>query len=282
MDERIDNYSPQPGASNQQLVIITQLLQAVTTFRHIDELFLWLARTIIQRFDVQVTEFWTMQVNATGQAATELRAIACQDTSLPRHVVGNNRVSAMAEHILREQRHSTLVAVASIFPTHQANLLSRYGLNYCCGYFLGTQPADYDLSSERTSPWSTASSLLFLRHTLPQNLLASIGLILEQTIPIAKNRGILVTAQLPAISSPPQPERDLLELIPRRSQNAELMRSSNPLASSVDIADKQARRLYAAIDGRKNLGELSSITGLNAKEIYAAVQILLTQQRIEL
>ncbi len=60
------------------------------------------------------------------------------------------------------------------------------------------------------------------------------------------------------------------------------MRSSNPLASSVDIADKQAHRLYAAIDGRKNLGELSSITGLNAKEIYAAVQILLSQQRIEL
>ncbi len=131
---------------------------------------------------------------------------------------------------------------------------------------------------------STASSLLFLRHALPQDRLASIGLILEQTIPIARYRGLLVPAQLQAFSSPPQrqPEPDLLELIPRRSHSAELMRSSNPLASSVDIADKQARRLYAAIDGRKNLDELSSITGLNAKEIYAAVQILLTQQRIEL
>ncbi len=190
----------------------------------------------------------------------------------------------MAEHILREQRHLTLVAMASIFPAHQANLLSRYGLNYCCGYFLSTQPTGFDLSSESTSSVSTASSLLFLRHALPQDRLASIGLILEQTIPIAKYRGLLVPAQLQAFSSPPQrqPQPDLLELTPRRSHNAELMRSSNPLASSVDIVDKQARRLYAAIDGRKNVDELSSTTGLNVKEMYAAVQILLVQQRIEL
>jgi len=273
-DERLDNSSSHSGASNQQLAIITQLYNVASTFYHIDELFYWLARTIIQRFDIQVAEFWTTQGNSMG-----LRAIACQDASLPRHVVWNNQISDMAEHILHEQHHLTLVAVVSIFSAHQASLLNRYGLNYCCGYLLNSQPPGY---SKGASSTSTASNLLFFRHAPPQNLLTSTGLILEQVMPIAKNRGLLVPAQSQMPSNPPQQQPALLELIPRRSQNPELLRTSNPLASSVDIANKQARRLFASIDGRKNLGELARTNGLNAKEVYEAVQLLLGQNRIEM
>jgi len=57
---------------------------------------------------------------------------------------------------------------------------------------------------------------------------------------------------------------------------------SNPLDISVVIPDKHARRLYAAIDGRKTVDELCSITHLDLKEVHRALQILLAQHRIQL
>ena len=74
----------------------------------------------------------------------------------------------------------------------------------------------------------------------------------------------------------------LQNLIPLRCENPDLMRLSNPLDGSVVIPDRQARRLYAAIDGRKTVDELCSITQLDMKEIHRALQILLVQHRIQL
>ena len=74
----------------------------------------------------------------------------------------------------------------------------------------------------------------------------------------------------------------LQNLIPLRCENPDLMRLSNPLDGSVVIPDRQARRLYAAIDGRKTVDELCSITQLEMKEIHRALQILLVQHRIQL
>ena len=284
-DEGLESKSSQYAAGNQQLVVIRQLFKVAATFHHIDELFLWLAYAIVERFGVQVTAFWAPR---TGQAGIALRAIAYQDTSIPQYIVTNNQISAAAERIIREQHHYRLTDVSSAFSPHQANLLNRYGLNYCYGYYLSSQPPRNSSVSESTSPLLTASVLLFLRYAPSQHFLPSLGPILEQALPIAKNQGLLPPAaslaQLagPATSPQRQSQPDLLGLTPRRSQNIELMRSSNPLASSVDIADEQARRLYAAIDGRKNLAELSSITSLNPKEIYAVVHTLLTQHRIQL
>jgi len=74
----------------------------------------------------------------------------------------------------------------------------------------------------------------------------------------------------------------LQKLIPRRSEDPDLLRLSNPLDGSVIIPDRQARRLYAAIHGRQTVDELCSITHLNMKEIHRALQILLAQHRIQL
>jgi hypothetical protein len=60
------------------------------------------------------------------------------------------------------------------------------------------------------------------------------------------------------------------------------MTSSNPFASSVVISDKQARRLYSAIDGRKNVDEICRVLFIDLKEAYQALRILWTQHRIEL
>jgi chemotaxis family two-component system response regulator PixH len=74
----------------------------------------------------------------------------------------------------------------------------------------------------------------------------------------------------------------LHKLIPRRSEDPDLLSMSNPLDISVVIPDRQARRLHAAIDGRKTVDELCSVTHLNMKEIHRALQVLLAQHRIQL
>lgn len=60
------------------------------------------------------------------------------------------------------------------------------------------------------------------------------------------------------------------------------MLSDNPFASSAVISDKQARRLHAAIDGRMNVANLCEATGMDIKEVYAALQTLLTLRRVEI
>ncbi len=92
-DESLESKSSQSAAGNQQLVVITQLFKVAATFHHIDELFSWLAYAIVERFGVQVTAFWAPR---TGQASIALRAIACQDTSIPQYIVTDNQISAAA------------------------------------------------------------------------------------------------------------------------------------------------------------------------------------------
>jgi len=79
-----------------------------------------------------------------------------------------------------------------------------------------------------------------------------------------------------------QPLPDWQKLIPHRREDTDLLTASNPLAGSVAISDKQARHLYAAIDGRKNVEELCKVTRLDMKEVYKALQTLLAQHRIQL
>jgi len=88
-------------------------------------------------------------------------------------------------------------------------------------------------------------------------------------------------------ANPPDPPREepaltLNKLIPHRSEDANLMSSSNPLSRSVVISDKQARRLYAAIDGQKNVEELCMVIHLDVKQAPKVLQLLLDQQLIHL
>ena len=90
-----------------------------------------------------------------------------------------------------------------------------------------------------------------------------------------------------AVVNPPSPPREepsltLNKLIPHRSEDANLMSSSNPLSRSVVISDKQARRLYAAIDGQKNVEELCMVIHLDVKHAHKVLQLLLDQQLIHL
>jgi chemotaxis family two-component system response regulator PixH len=74
----------------------------------------------------------------------------------------------------------------------------------------------------------------------------------------------------------------LYDLIPHRSENSESMRSSGSLSNNMVITDKLARRVYTAIDGRRNVDELCYITGLDLTQLSRALQLLLAQKYIRL
>jgi CheY-like chemotaxis protein len=87
-----------------------------------------------------------------------------------------------------------------------------------------------------------------------------------------------------SLSSIPQQStlHPLAELIPRRVVNQGAMRTSNPFALSPAIEDKQARQLYAAIDGRRTLAELAAVIGLEDKAVTKPLRFLLKERCIQM
>jgi chemotaxis family two-component system response regulator PixH len=89
---------------------------------------------------------------------------------------------------------------------------------------------------------------------------------------------------VPTYSSTPQQNEPptLLKLIPRRVANQVAMRTSSPFARSASIRDEQAYQLYTAIDGRRTLGDLATMTGLEAKTVTGAIRALLKENCIRM
>ncbi|HZR41148.1 MAG TPA: hypothetical protein VFB12_13575 [Ktedonobacteraceae bacterium] len=293
-----DSNFSQASVGRKQLIITAQLYRAATTMRHIDELFLWIVRVIMQAFDIQVTQLWAQQAQTTGQYILQLRAMARQDNTLPSTVVANQQVGATIEYVFNEQHPQLFQRVDYLFSTHQGTLLMRYGLNYCSGYFLRNParlpPAQQSSTAQEIPTPLTIIVLLLTRQPLSADVLAAINLILEQAIPIAGKHGLLLPAsnsvdgssytQAQAVQQAAQQagQFNFSELIPYPLEDAALMKSNNPFAGSVAIPDKQARRLYATIDGHKNLAEICRDLNTSLKDVYPALQYLLTQQRIQL
>lgn len=83
-------------------------------------------------------------------------------------------------------------------------------------------------------------------------------------------------------TSPGDASAKLLELLPRRVSNQGAMRTNSPFARTPVIEDKQAHRLYTAIDGRKTLAELATVTGLENKAVTRAIRVLLKENCIQI
>lgn len=287
--------SSQTNASRQQAAITAQLFKAVTNMHHIDQLFLWLSSVIIERFGIQVFQFWAVESSLSGQFSLQIRTLSCEDTSFPQHIFASNQFAVLAQRIIRQQNIYAFYTVSNILPPYQTDLLGRYGLNYCASYFLRSSkrlpPSEKSLATGKIPTPLVGTLLLFLRQPLSPYVLTAIGSILEQTIVIAESRGLLLptltppSGSVPRVSTVPPSQRsksDLSELIPHRTEDTELMRSSNPLSGSIIISDKQARRLYAGIDDHRNVDELCNITSLDIKEVFFVLQKLLLQHRIQL
>jgi hypothetical protein len=280
------------GSGNQQLVIITQLLQISVNMRHIDEMFLWLAHIIGQRLNVDVMQIWTYQANAYGQYSAELRAAASQNALFPLHVVNNAQVSEIVKDLLADRFGANPQPVANLFSSRQAELLVRYNLHYWASFFLGSNDLlPLPMSSEPSQgaiPTPLAMVVSLFTQQMPHpNLLPTIKRILEQALSIAKNRGLLsrgANLSLGGLADNRIQTKQFTfnELIPQWAQDVQAMQADNPFADAVVISDKRARKLYFAIDGKKSIAELAESNHMDQQEFRSAVQYLLKQKHIRL
>ncbi|HZO72659.1 MAG TPA: hypothetical protein VFB60_10695 [Ktedonobacteraceae bacterium] len=289
----IDNFAGNPfrsAVSRQQQCAIDQLVQSTVKVHHIDEMFLQLTRILVQRFGTWIAQVWADRTIDTNQRIAELRALATRDILLPQHVLENHQLVTMAERILHERRSLFYLPVDHAFSPHYVALLKRQGLYYCVGHFSQKRavrlPEENGTVDRKVPAALAVAFLLFFQHLPPQRLLAAIGFTLEQAMEAAQNSGLLYKAQASAMISANLSRQDafsqLAKLIPGRAENAHLMRFTNPLAASVDIQDKLARRLYAVVDGRRSVEELSALASLTWSEMYHALRILLALERVRL
>ncbi|MGH2495996.1 MAG: hypothetical protein ACRDIV_14985 [Ktedonobacteraceae bacterium] len=284
-----DTFSPQ-NMRGYRLTVFTQLRHAIEAMHHPEEMFQWLTSMIMQRFDVPIVQLWTCENGPLEQPSAQLWAMASQNPSQPLYVM-SEKVASTVERMAKGQRSSSPLPVERIFPAYLASLLKRYGLGFC-GYCLISKNVDFApeaYAHARTPAGFTFVILLLLQQFPQQDLVSAITIILEQALAIAENRHILlpvtggsgqITAPQEALSQETPPA--LPGLIIRQKQNAGLMLSSNPFASSITITDKQALQFYEAIDGRRSVVELCNATGMTLKEAQMALQTLLSLQCIEI
>ncbi len=282
--------SAQRIMGNHQLIIITQLLQVVDTMESIDELFTWLSEMIMQRMDVQVVQFWTMQVHAQQQMSCELRTMARQNTACPQHIVVNQPLANTVEKLLHRRQSVTPRLVGHVFSQYHSKLLTRYNLNYWACHVMSSDillpPGRNDFSYEKVATPFTLGVAVFLQHAPSSRLLPTLAHILEHVLPIAMSRGLL------NVTTPMKQELQLSiaqytgrHAIPTRfaPQHIQAEHSTkHALIPKNSLQENNIRRLYFEIDGKRTIGELVSIMQMSTQEFYAALSLLLTQKRIRI
>lgn len=263
---------------DQPQIVLAQLSQATSTMRHIDEVFLWLVHMIVNRFDVQVAQVWTMQATTTGQMSPQLRSVTCRDHSLPQNLVVNTYTADLVGHILDEQRAAYPEYVDANFSSYHALLLKRYGLHYSAGAFFATDmlvppPRGRTSTSMQKVPTPLAMVLLlFFRHMPHQDLLPAIGSILTQALPVASSRGFLLPAY--AYESPALPSH----LIAHRVEDP----MDNPISATMALPEEQMRHIYKVIDGRRSVVQLSRLTNIELKNVVVILQKLVVMRRVQM
>jgi hypothetical protein len=275
---------------NHQLIIITRLLQIVETLNTIDELFTWLSEMIMERMNVHVVQFWAMQAYLHGRMRCELRTMTSLSTSFPQHIVVNQPLADTIEQLLATQQSVTPLLVGNVFSQYHSKLLVRYNLNYWGCHFMSNTillpPPTNTSSYQKIATPLTLGLAVFLQHPPSSRLLPTLAHLLDHTLPIAKSRGLLTIPpprqtglQLtPRQNTTPHPT--LTEATPYRAQTGHTAHYA--LLPGSIIRDKNARRLYLAIDGHKNIGELASSLQLSRQEFYTALSLLLEQKRIQI
>lgn len=266
--------------------ILAQLFRTMQTFHHVDEMFQWLAYVYLQQFNAQLVQFWLNKVNNSGQRSAQLRTMVRQDTTIPEPILVSEDVAQLAQRIAYEQRIYNSQVIDALFPAYRVSILRRYGLMFFAGCFVHANllipPKNEAASMDALIPLAV-TVLLFLPQQPRFDIMPTIITSMNQGISAAATRGLLlpVTHQLitPRLSSEPNLPT-LNSLIPHR-KDEQLMLSRNPLSGTTVIANKSARRLFSVIDGQSNLATLCSRLSMSMTEAYAALQILLSQQRIE-
>lgn len=277
-----------PGEGKQPIALIAQLMQSMAKMQHVDEVFFWLASAIAQNLNIPVVQFWANQQNSQGQSHGELRALACQNPSLPQQVYANIQIKASVERLFHERRNIASSPVESIFSSSQASLLSQYHLRYWTGYFLRNEAllpsAKIGSTPEKSFAPFTMIIAFFTPAPLSSEQIRATSFILEQMMRIIINRGFLTPpSNVPREASRGIPGKgiSLTSIIPHRTEDIEQLQADNPFAHASVISNKNARRLYAAIDGSKSMAQLIQSARLEQKDFLEALRYLFQQQKIQ-
>ncbi len=322
-----DDHSP-GSTIRGQVSITAQLNKTIAAMHHIDEVFQWLSHFIVRSYDIQVTQWWDFEPTLTNQYILRLRGMICQDASIPRYVLANDRVASMVERLSHSPAGFLQASVDRLCITYQSTLFARYGLYYCSWRSLSNPtlllPMPRTASEQSSAIPLNVTLLLLARGAIDEDAFAPINHILDQAISTATAYGLLtavtppvspvqVPPSAPAITAVPQtpqpvttgplvqqippqttqPVRsapapaqsthlNLLQLIPRPLEQTLGTNAGSLLVSKPVIADKQARRLYEAMDGKKTLDEIRVKLNMDLHNMSHAVQFLLMQRRIQL
>ncbi|HEU0004169.1 MAG TPA: hypothetical protein VFQ36_24910 [Ktedonobacteraceae bacterium] len=276
------------NAGKLRMAVTTELLRVIRDMRHADELFQWLSDTLVQHFDTQVVQFWVAQVDHQGQYFMKLQVLSSQDNSIPYRVALSKPFADLAGEIRSWQTELPLSLTGNVFSSFQASLLQRYGLYYCSAEYLSSKGQPPSVGRTTFMPLE-AVALLFFNQSPHVEIPKSINYVLKLALQLAESGGLLVPptdAQSNEVGYKHQVAQKgvspLAEVVPRRTENTDLMTANNPLARHAIIADKLARRVYKEIDGRNTVQELCDITQLSMTEVRKALRILLNEHRIEL
>ena len=254
--------------------------------RQNNDLFPWLATMIISQFNVQIMQIWTVQADDQGQTVTELQGMSCQDTTFPHSFLRNPQIAAVADRAAQEHSSISIRPVEMIFPQPVAMFLKRHLLSYCISFFLGNvllASAKRSISSEELSTPVAIVILLLLKQPPAQDLVPAIRFALQKAFSDAANRGLLQLAPANSLALPPRAHSQPLPLsffplIPHRVEDA----TSSPLAVSGAGLDAPTRRFYAAINGQRDVGELSAMARCSIEQAQSALQTLMARHLIKL
>lgn len=280
---RPDTLKPQMANVSQQQALFWQLSDVATRIHHIDELLSWLAQTLVKQFDVHSTQFWAAQANHQGQLSVALRSMACQDSSFPQNFLTHPQIVTAVGYMLQDRPSTISQSVEKIFPQPVAILLKRYRLN-CCAYvsFKAKDmlpPPRVDSTQDQVPTPLSMVTLLLAKQFPPPYVLQNLHDILQTALSLAINRGLLLPdgATNPALSVP-KPSFTPMELVPHRIEDV----ASSPLTASGADLDRSLRRIYAAINGERDVVELAKITRYRIEDVLSALRQLAALHRIEI
>jgi hypothetical protein len=270
----------------QPIGIVARLMQDMVNIQEVDDVFFWLAKAITQHLNIDVTQFWAAQLDHEYQLRIEVRAASNQDPTLAQQIHINRQVASIIERFLNERRGTTSQPVNQVFPVAQANMLAQYNLHYWAAYFFKHDellpPRDPAVPELIPTPLTMVVSF-FTQHPLMQEQERAINFILEQALRMIVNRKLLIspnvlTTEKTTTQTAPQ---TLARLIPRKAQNLADLHADNPFSAASVIHDKNARRLYSVVNGRRNVTELAQHLNLILKEVYQALHYLYQEGKIE-
>ena len=276
------------GERRQPIALIALLLQNMGNMRDIDEVFLWLSKAMVQSFDISIVQFWATRLDTTGHFHAKIQAFASHNPSIPQPLHVNQYVMAVVERLFYEQQNTTSLPVEAILAPLQASVFTQYNLLYWTGCFLeGNLPLPShraESESGKISPLPTIIVSLFTKIPLSMDQSRAINFTLKQALRIIISHNFAKYDTQDALETSRQVSNQhntFSTIIPRRLQDIEQSQASNPFANASIIANKDARRLYTAIDGHKNIVELIQNTQLEQKELIEALRYLRQQQKIE-